>query len=319
MVVMTSLVATLAAAATLVVAACGSSTTGSASPAGPALTVTAAFYPLQWASERVGGDRVEVTALTKPGGEPHDLELTPKAVAGLASSDLVVYLRGFQPAVDAAVDTQAKDTSYDVGADADLALPARDEHGNGEHRYGDSEGTPGGAGPVDPHFWLDPRRFAAVATALGERFAAADAESAADYRANARALIADLTTLDAEFEKGLARCTVTDLVTGHAAFGYLATRYGLRQVGISGLSPDAEPDAASIRELSEYVASRRVSTVYSETLVDPALAETVARETGAVVAVLDPLEGLTDESAGTDYLEVMRSNLEALRAGQGCR
>ncbi|MGL5817510.1 MAG: metal ABC transporter substrate-binding protein [Phycicoccus sp.] len=318
-------------AAVVALAACGSSdgssstgggsTSASEAPTTPALAVSAAFYPLQWASERVGGDLVEVTGLTKPGGEPHDLELTPKAVADLAESDVVVYLRGFQPAVDEAADTQAKSAAYDVSADAKLSVAVSEHAHEGEEHAAGEEEHSDGVGPdgtKDPHFWLDPQRLATVVTALGERFATADAENAATYRENATALVTELRTLDGEFDKGLAQCKVKDLVTGHAAFAYLAERYGFAQEGIAGVSPDAEPDAATIRELAEHVKEHGVSTVYSETLVDPALAQTVARETGAKVAVLDPIEGLTDTSAGKDYLEVMRSNLQTLRTGQEC-
>ena len=160
--------------------------------------------------------------------------------------------------------------------------------------------------------------MAAVATTVGERFAAADPANAATYTANASALAGELTTLDEEFTAGLATCESRELVTGHAAFGYLAARYDLGQEGIAGISPDAEPDAATLRDLVSHVRESGVSTVYAETLVSPALAETIARETGATVAVLDPLEGLTDASAGSDYLEVMRANLKTLREGQGC-
>ncbi|MGL5865626.1 MAG: metal ABC transporter substrate-binding protein [Dermatophilaceae bacterium] len=332
------LVSAATIAAVLTLAACGSSEAspsagdksapGSPSPTAPALAVAAAFYPVQWVSEQVGGDLVEVTGLTKPGGEPHDLELTPKAVAELGESDVVVYLRGFQPAVDSAVDTQAASTAYDVTADANLSVAVTEpEHAGHEHAADEKEKAVGdeehrdGVGPdgtKDPHFWLDPQRLATVTTALGERFAAADAANAATYRTNATALVAQLRALDTEFDTGLAQCAITDLVTGHAAFAYLAERYGFAQEGIAGVSPDAEPDAATIRELAEHVKEHGVSTVYSETLVDPALAQTVARETGAKVAVLDPIEGLTDASAGKDYLEVMRSNLTTLRTGQEC-
>lgn len=314
----------LAATSALALTACGSSAGAAGSDGGvdgDRLEVTAAFYPLQWASQRVGGDLVDVRSLTKPGTEPHDLELTPKAVAELASSDVVVYLRGFQPAVDEAVATQAKEPGFDVSPDADLALAAtEDGHDHGhegetaeEHAEHEAE-----AGGKDPHFWLDPVRFEKVATAIGERFAAADPAHAAQYRANAKALVADLATLDSEYEKGLASCRSDELVTGHAAFAYLADRYGLSQEGIAGISPDAEPDAATLRDLAEHVKEHGVTTVYSETLVSPALAETLARETGAKVAVLDPIEGLTDASKGKDYLEVMRSNLATLEAGQEC-
>ncbi len=305
----------LTAAALLALTACGSGT--SEAGTGDRVEVTAAFYPLQWATEKVGGDHVEVGSLTKPGAEPHDLELTPKDVAQLASADLVVYLEGFQPAVDDAVASEAKDAGFDVSADADLDLTAtEDGHDHaGESAEEHAEHSTG----KDPHFWLDPVRFEKVATAIGERLATADPENAADYRAGAAALVTELGSLDAEFEKGLASCTSKDIVTGHVAFGYLAERYGLSQEGIAGLSPDAEPDAATLRDLAAHVEEHDVKTVYAETLVSPALAETLARETGATVAVLDPIEGITDASKGSDYLEVMRSNLETLRQGQQCR
>jgi zinc transport system substrate-binding protein len=310
--------AVTAATALLALTACGSADAGSASGE-ERIQVVAAFYPLQWAAERVGGEHVEVTGLTKPGAEPHDLELTPKAVGGLAGSDVVVYLAGFQPAVDEAVTTQAADAGYDVTADADLTLSATDDgHDHAGESADEHEEHADESGAMDLHFWLDPVRLQSVVTALGERFASVDPAHTSAYRANAEALVADLRTLDGELAAGLARCRSDELVTGHASFAYLADRYGLRQVGIAGLTPDSEPDAATLRELAAHVREHGVTTVYSETLVDPGLAETLARETGATVAVLDPLEGLTDASAGADYLGVMRSNLAVLERGQGC-
>jgi zinc transport system substrate-binding protein len=280
----------LAACAALLLGGCASADAGNDGR----MPVTAAFYPLQFVAERVGSDHVRVTGLTKPGVEPHDLELTPKAVGSLARAKAVVYLSGFQPAVDQAVRTQAADAAVDVTPAARLT-------------------------GKDPHFWLDPTRLADVATALGDDLARRDPANAADYRANAAALVADLDRLDAEFRTGLAQCRTRELVTGHAAFGYLADRYGLHQEGVAGVSPDIEPDAATLRDLSAHVRDAGVSTVYSESLVSPALAETVAREAGVKVAVLDPLEGITDASRGRDYLEVMRANLATLRTGQDCR
>ena len=330
----------LATPLALALTACGGPSSDDGSSADAALDVTAAFYPLQWASERVGGDLVDVNSLTKPGAEPHDLELTPKQVGDLASSDVVVYLAGFQPAVDAAVQSEAPDAGFDVSPDADLTLvagPHGHEHETGDdhdhsddhdhdhdHDHEDSghdEHSPdehGAAEGVDPHFWLDPVRFESVVTAVGERFAAADPDHAADYRANAAEVVTELKSLDEDFRAGLENCRNDDLVTAHTAFGYLAERYGLTQEGITGLSPDVEPDAATLRSLAEYVKEHDVTTIYGETLVSPALAETLARETGATVAVLDPVEGLTDASQGSDYIEVMQHNLTVLEQGQGC-
>ncbi|MEO5611113.1 MAG: metal ABC transporter substrate-binding protein [Ornithinibacter sp.] len=281
-------------------AACSGAAAPQESPGGQ-MGVTASFYPLEFAAERVGGEHVHVTNLTKAGSEPHDLELTPRAVGDLAKSRVVIYLSGFQPAVDRAVDTEARDAALDVAPLADLSIIS------------------GEGGGSDPHFWLDPVRYATVVTAVGERFAALDPEHASTYRANAAALVAQLQSLDSDFAAGLKSCESRDLVTSHTAFAYLAERYDLGQEGIAGVNPDAEPDAGTLRTLTAFVREHDVSTIYTEVLVDPAVAETVARETGAGVAVLDPLEGLTDASAGRDYLEVMRTNLATLEKGQRCR
>ena len=314
------LAATAASATALLLTACGSGDDEAAASDG--VGVVAAFYPLQWAAERVGGDRVDVTSLTPPGAEPHDLELTPRDVASLTEADLVVYLEGFQAALDDAA-AEAGDNAWDAGQAADLSLTIdghaheegeehAEEEGHAEEEHAEGEEI------VDPHFWLDPTRLAAVGDALADRLADLDPANAAAYEENAAALRADLEALDAEMQEGLADCAVGTLVTSHDAFGYLADRYGLEVVGISGLSPSQEPSSAQLAEIADLVTERGVTTVYTETLVDPAVAETVAAEAGVQTAVLDPLEGLTDESAGEDYLAVMRANLATLQEGQSC-
>jgi zinc transport system substrate-binding protein len=302
------------AVATGVLAGCGSG--GGAADDGE-LHLVASFYPLQYATQRIAGDRAEVTGLTPPGAEPHDLELGPKAVAKVADADLVVYLQDFQPSVDEAVRNEARDAGVDVAPAARLDLRIGAEEHAGEEGAGPGAEHEGESGR-DPHFWLDPSRLAAVSGVVADRLATADPAGAATYRANAEQLRADLTALDAEFRTGLATCASKDLVTSHEAFGYLARRYGLTQVGITGLSPDAEPAPAQLAAVTDFVREHQVRTIYYETLVSPAVAETVAKETGARTAVLDPLEGLTTESDGDDYLAVMRSNLRHLREGQSC-
>jgi len=315
------------AATGLLLSACGSS---AASPAaggegGGGVQVVAAFYPLQFVTERVAGDLAAVTNLTPPGAEPHDLELAASDVAALSDADLVVYESGLQAAVDDALES-AGTTAYDASADADLDLTyeGEHEHEGEEHAEEDAEGeheeehAAGEEQQTDPHFWLDPLRVAAVGDAVADHLSDVDPDHAEDYASGAASLRGDLEALDAELTAGLASCASTDLVTSHEAFGYLAERYGLTQVGISGLSPDEEPTAARLAEVADFVTENGVSTIYFETLVSPDIAETVAAETGAATAVLDPLEGLTDESAGSDYLEVMRANLQALRTGQSC-
>ncbi|WP_244524099.1 metal ABC transporter substrate-binding protein [Blastococcus sp. DSM 46786] len=304
----------LGSAICLLLTGCGDAGTGGGAGEGQ-LSVLAGFYPLQWAAERVGGERVSVTSATPPGAEPHDLELTPQDVAAISEADLVVHVEGFQPGLDEAVASEAADAAWDAGQAADLSLTTA---GEDDHAHeGEEEHAEEGAS-VDPHFWLDPTRLADVVDALAERLTELDPDGADTYAGNAAALRADLEALDTEMQEALSGCAVGTLVTGHDAFGYLGDRYGLDVVGINGLSPTQEPSAAQLAAITELVADRGITTVYTETLVDPAVAETVAAEAGVQTAVLDPLEGLTDESAGGDYLEVMRANLVTLQEGQNC-
>lgn len=309
----------LAAATATVLTGCGSGDDGSGGGSGE-LTVLAGFYPLEWTAARVGGEHVSVSSLTPPGAEAHDLELAPQDVAAVAESDLLVYLDGFQPALDEAAGSEGGDHAWDAGQAADLVAGEAHAHAeDGEHaeeEHADEEQADEEA--VDPHFWLDPTRLATVGDALADRLADLDPDNAAAYEENAAALRGDLEALDQEMETALAACSVSTLVTSHDAFGYLGDRYGLDVVGISGLSPSQEPDPAQLAEIATLVRDRGVTTVYTETLVDPAVAETVAEEAGARTAVLDPIEGLTDESEGEDYLQVMRANLATLQEGQSC-
>lgn len=295
---------------TLLAAASGCASPRAAQEAAEAssaqVPVTAAFYPLAYLLEQVGGPGVKVFTLTKPGVEPHDLELTPKDLVDLPKMRVVAYLKGFQPAVDEAVAQQAGQAAYDVSAAAGLTLAT-------------PEGGEAGEPATDPHFWLDPIRYAAVGTALAQRLAEADPTHAADYQARAAALATTLTALDRDFSTGLKSCATTKLVTGHAAFGYLAERYGLTQIPIAGLSPDQEPSAKQLADIAATAKAAGVTTIFTETLVDPKFAQTVAKESGTALAVLDPLEGITDQSAGKDYHAVMLANLATLRTGLECR
>jgi zinc transport system substrate-binding protein len=272
-------------AAMLAAAACGG---GGGSGSGSGESVVAAFYPLAYAAEQLGGARVEVTNLTPPGSEPHDLEVSPKDVATIRDADLVLLLgRGFQPQLEDAAGT-----------------------GGNVLRLLD---TPGLAlrADNDPHVWLDPLRYAKIVARIGEALGTPDA---------ADRLVGRLTALDGEYRRGLAHCRRHEIVTSHEAFGYLAERYGLEQVAITGLSPEAEPEPGKLQDVVELVRMRGVTTIYFETLVSPRIADTVARETGAKTAVLNPIEGLTEDEVarGENYFSLMRTNLRTLREGLGC-
>ncbi|MGH9155816.1 MAG: metal ABC transporter solute-binding protein, Zn/Mn family [Acidimicrobiales bacterium] len=284
-------------AAGFVAASCGGAAGPGARTEGGRLRVVAGFYPLAEAARRVGGDAVEVTNLTPAGSEPHDLELSSREVDRIEDAAVVLYLgAGFQPAVEGAV-KRAKGAAVDL-LRADLGL---------------LDG--------DPHVWLDPTLQRRMVVHVQVALAAADPVNAAAYQANAAAYGAELDGLHREYSGGLADCDRRVIVTSHAAFGYLARRYDLVQEPISGLSPEAEPEPRRLAELSDKVRRDGITTVFYETLVSPAVAEALAREAGVGSAVLDPLEGLSEDgrAAGDSYVSVMRRNLNAIRAALGCR
>jgi zinc transport system substrate-binding protein len=270
------------------------------------LTVVAGFYPLAYAAERVGGGLVDVHNLTPPGVEPHDLELTPNEIAEIDQAEVVLYLgRGFAPSVEDAVpDAQG------VTVDLLEGMPVRQGVPEGE-----------GQGPaVDPHVWLDPVLYRRVVDRTERALARARPRDSTTFKKGAGRFDRALARLDREYRRGLTGCARHVIVTSHAAFGYLADRYGLVQEPISGLSPDAEPDPARLADLAALVRREGVTTIFTEELVSPKVADTLAREVGVATKVLNPLEGLTTEeaAAGEDYVSVMRANLKTLEQALGC-
>ncbi|MFH7597226.1 metal ABC transporter substrate-binding protein [Streptomyces racemochromogenes] len=284
------------------------------------LGVTASFYPLQFLAEQVGGDHVKVTTLTKPGVEPHDLDITPRQTGQLGDSDVVLYLKGLQPAVDKAIAQSG--VKHTVDAATLTKLEVHGTSGEEDHDHaaeGDDHGHDHGEAAEDPHVWLDPVKYAEIAKGFGAALEKADPQHAADYRKNTDQLVAKLAALDTEFAEGLKNTASRTFITTHSAFGYLAERYGLDQEGISGVDPEAEPSPARMKDLQALARKDNVTTVFFEALASDKTAKTLARDTGLRTDVLDPLEGITDRSQGADYFEVMRSNLKNLQKALGSK
>lgn len=311
------------AAGALLFTGCSSATPQSGSSGGassqatsPKLNVIVAFYPLQYASEAVAGDRATVTNLTTPGAEPHDLELTPKQIASLGSSDLVVYLKGFQKQVDDAVAQQTPKNVIDVSTVVEMRHLNEADHDHDHAATASPDAHDHGG--VDPHVWLDPSNMSKIAAAVGAKLAEIDATGKDAFASNVKKATEDLATLDGAFKTSLASCKVKEIITTHEAFGYLTARYNLTQIGISGLSPDAEPSPARIAEVHALAKKHGVTTIFYETLTSPAVAKSIAGDLGLKTDVLDPIEGITKDSRGRNYLEVMQANLTALKTANGC-
>lgn len=298
--------------AVLALAACSSGGGGTGgSGDGDGVAVLASFYPLQYVAQQVGGDLVDVQSLTPPGAEPHDLELSPAQVDEVGRADLVVYLSEFQAAVDEAVDANPPAHVVDAAQDTELHAAEHAEDGE-EHAEDDGHDH----GTLDPHFWLDPTRLPAVADDVAAQLSEVDPDNADTYAANAEAFAQEMADLDQRYADGLATCESRTIVTTHEAFSYLAERYDLEQVGISGVDPEGEPSPARLAEVGQVVQDEGVGTIFFETLASAKVAETLADELGVDTAVLDPLEGLTDDTQ--DYVSVADANLETLRTALVC-
>lgn len=283
--------AALSASALLLAGCAGSAGSDDGRP-----SVVASFYPLAFVAERVGGPFVQVDNLTSPGVEPHDIELNPQQVAEVQDADLVVFEQDFQAAVDDAVDQAGRSDADTVDVSA-IVTEVRS----------------------DPHIWLNPQNMVLVTRAVEKSLAEADPTHADDFAANADALVADLDGLDDAFTTGLETCERRTIVTSHAAFAYLADRYDLTQVPIAGLDPSNEPSPRDLADITKLVRAEGITTIFTEELVSPAVARTVANETGAATATLDPIEGLGTDTADETYLTLMRRNLEALRTANSCQ
>jgi zinc transport system substrate-binding protein len=266
------------------------------------LAVVATFYPLFEFAQRVGGDRVDVHTLVPSGVEPHDFEPTPQDVVALTNARVVIYNgAGFEPWLEKLL-PEVPSTAVKVNTAAGLSLTR------------EAEG-------VDPHVWLDPILAGQQVEAIVRGLSEADPDGAERYHTNGTRVVSDLHALNDRFAGTLAACRRHTFITSHAAFGYLARRYGLTQVSISGLSPEGEPSPARLKEIVREARRSGTRVVYYETLVSPRVAEVIAREVGARVAVLNPLEGLTadEQRDGRNYFTVMDENLRALADGLDCR
>ena len=313
---------------------------------GKTLTVSTSFYPIQYLAEAIGGKLVKVSTVTPSNVEPHDFELSGKETASLGKADLIAYVPGFQPSLDKAVkEIGSGPTVVDLSKPANLvhhegveeehehgeeatdgasatasaaATAQASEEGHDEHKdeHSHAEGEEGHDSDLDPHFWLDPDRMVKVAEALEASFAKIDPANANDYKANLDKLKTALTNLDNQYKQGLSTCQHKTFITSHAAFGYMAERYGLTQASISGIDPEAEPSPAEMANIKSVVEKTGVKTIFTEELVSDTPAKAIAAETGAETSVLSPLESKPERG---DYSDAMSSNLERLKSALVCQ
>lgn len=281
----------------------------------------ASFYPLAYVTSQVGGDLVDVTNLT-PSGEAHEVELSAKDLTTISQADALIYLSGFQAAVDDAVKEAAPKNTLDVAKAAKLkklsaeeAAEHEAEHDHeGEHKEAGHDHHHGG---FDPHFWLDPQRLSQVVPQVVATLTQADPDHGDTFQKNGKALQDKLADLDKKYRAGLNKCATPTAVTAHEAYGYLADRYGFEQVGVKGVDPEAETSLTRLQEVANIAKDKKVNVLFSESALGDKDTKTLAEQLGIKSEVLDPLEIQVDKNR--DYLQVMQDNLEKLNKAMKCQ
>jgi zinc transport system substrate-binding protein len=275
----------------------------------PKLQVAASFYPLYFFASQIGGNKVKTVNITPAGAEPHDYEPTPKDIATIDNSKLIV-LNG------AGLEAWGDKITPDLNANHISVVKAT----FGITLLNNPDAEEAKNTPYDPHAWVNPITAKTEVENILLGFEKADPVNKDFYDANAAKLNQHLDQIDAEYKEGLSRCRQKSIVTSHAAFGYLAQQYGLTQVPIAGLSPDAEPSAQQLAQIADYAKKNQIKYIFFEALVNPKLSQTIANEVGAQTLVLNPIEGLTNDEikSGKDYFSVLEQNLANLKIALQC-
>ncbi|WP_312096289.1 metal ABC transporter substrate-binding protein [Niallia sp.] len=330
--------------AVLIIAACGKGENDASSGANKEkIQVMTTFYPMYEFTKNIAGDKADVKLLIPSNQEPHGWEPTPKDIANVQASDLFifnsVYMESFVDTIKSAVDN--KETVF-VEASKGITLKegTEDEHDHEseeenhdheseeadhdheseeeDHDHESEEAEHEHSHEKDPHVWLSPALAIKEVETITASLIEADPDNKETYQQNSEEYIAKLSTLDQKYQDALSKVEKKEMITQHAAFGYLASEYGLTQVPIAGLSPEQEPDAQRLAELKDFAKEHDISVIYFEETASQKVADTLASEIGAKTEVLSTLEVLSteDEENGLDYIKVMERNLDKIVQAQ---
>lgn len=297
--------------------ACGNSQDSTPAPNADRLTVAASFYPVAEIVQRVGGDDVELLALTAPGIEPHDSELSAKQLDDLSQADIVFYIGGgFQPDLEKAVASLPETTvAIDLLKSVDVIAS------EGDHSKEDSDGHNHGHSDTDPHVWLDPTNMVTMSAIVSQEIAKVQTDLASDLTSRQTEYANELTAVGTLMDTTFASCERKELVSAHDAFTYFTKRANLVAVPISGVDPENEPSAKELEAVAKIARDRNVTTVFFEEVLPTAFADTVAKAIGASVDSINAVETISqsDLDAGATYSSIMKSNITKIATALGCK
>jgi len=289
--------------------ACASDTNSTPDDATVVITTT---YALTFIAERIGGDRISLTQLVKPGVEAHDFEPAPSDVRAISESDLFIYNH---PAFESWALNAAAAASGD-NENSTVAVWTVNLEGEGEGHGGQEHER----STLDAHVWLNPLKAQEQADRILSALTEVDPDGSQIFTRNADALDIELRALDELIAAQLTNCDLYDVVVSHLAFGHMAERYGFNQIGLAGLSPEFESGPSQIATVIEKIDELGINHILQEPIVSVRLAETVSAETGAQLLVLHPLEVRTGDEASQDlsYIDIMKKNADALGTAMAC-
>jgi zinc transport system substrate-binding protein len=291
----------------------------------PRTRVVATLFPLYDFARNIGQDKIDLSLLLPPGVEPHAFEPKPGDIARVAQAEVFVYTgKAMEPWAERIVKGVGNPGLRVVDASQGIELmkmepaaagaepnKAMQPHGHRDH----------GAQSVDPHIWLDFGNSQIIVDAIADALIRAKPADEPLLRQNAEVYKQKLRALDGAFAAGLSQCPMREFVhAGHYAFGYLAHRYNLAYVAAQGFVPDSEPTAKQLAALARQVQARGLKVVFYEELVQPRIASTVAKETGAQLLMLHGAHNLSRDEfdKGASFIGIMQANLANLKRGLGC-
>lgn len=297
--------------ALIILSSCSS---GNVKPESGKITVYTSFYTMYDFTMKIGGDKVNVINMVPAGMEPHEWEPSPKDIAGLSKASLFIYSgAGMESWAGKVLESINNDNLIAVETSKQIPLEKSEHSHEHEGTEQDEEGSHD-SHEYDPHVWLNPMYAKIQMKAIKDALVQADPENSRYYEENFNYYAEKLDQLDKKYKEAASSFSRKEIVVSHAAYGYLCSAYGLEQLALEGTASGSEPDSGTMGKIIDFVTEHDVKVIFYDGFSSSKVADQVARETGARTAVLNPLEGISDDDlkAGKDYFSVMEENLKAL-------
>lgn len=264
-------------------------------------TIYASFYPVAELVKMISGDKYDVKTIIETSEEPHSFELTSQAMKDLSKADLIAYNgAGMESFIDDLKDNVKDDDKF---LDLSDGLTLLDSSKEGSDMAS-----------INPHTWLSIKNAKVMVDNIYRKLSSMDPDNEKYYKDKLDEALAKFDDLDKKFSDELSKVKDKEkyFVVSHAAFNYLADDYGLKQVAVTGISPEEEPSAKDLKTIADFVKEKNIKTIFFEGKATPKVAETLAKNTGTKTSTLYTMENLDDDMIEKGYFGLMEENLKAL-------